>query len=50
MWSWIWIVALYLLAIGGFRWLGGIGAAGEAIERWGRATAERWRRAPSPGS
>jgi hypothetical protein len=43
MWSWIGIVSLYLFAIGGFRWLGGIGAAADAIEGWGRATIERRR-------
>jgi hypothetical protein len=42
--DWIWIVALYVLAIGLFRWLGGIGAAADAIASWGRASAERHRR------
>jgi hypothetical protein len=49
MWGWIWIVVLYVLGIGFFRWLGGIGAAADAIERWGRVTAER-RRRPTPPS
>ena len=44
MWGWIWIIALYVLSIGLFRWLGGIGAAANAIQRWGHATAERKRR------
>jgi hypothetical protein len=47
MWSWIWIAGLYVLGIGFFRWLGGIGAAAEAIQSWGRVTASR-RRVTSP--
>jgi hypothetical protein len=47
MWSWLLIAALYVLGIGFFRWLGGVGAAGDAISRWGRATAERKRAAGS---
>jgi len=39
--SWIGIALLYLLGMGLFRWLGGIGAAGNAISRWGSETAER---------
>ncbi len=50
MWSWIGIGVLYVLGIGFFRWLGGVAAAGDAIARWGRATAEHRRRAASPGS
>jgi hypothetical protein len=42
--DWIWIAALYVLGIGFFRWLGGIGAAADAITSWGRATGERHRR------
>jgi hypothetical protein len=41
MLSWIWVPALYVLAFGLFAWLGGISAAGDAIARWGRETAER---------
>jgi hypothetical protein len=37
--SWIVIGVLYVLSIGGFRWLGGIGAAGEALRQWGRSRA-----------
>jgi hypothetical protein len=49
MWSWILTGVLYLLGIGFFRWLGGIGAAGDAIQRWGNASAVRRRsRIPSP--
>jgi hypothetical protein len=49
MFSWIGIGLLYLLGMGLFGWLGGISAAGDAISRWGRATAER-RRAPASSS
>jgi hypothetical protein len=47
MWGWILIAVLYVLGMGFFHWLGGIGAAGEAIQRWGHATAERKRRTSS---
>lgn len=50
MLSWIWIAALYVVAFGLFGWLGGISAAGDAIARWGRETAERRRCAASPSS
>ena len=50
MLSWIWIPALYVLAFGLFGWLGGIAAAGDAIARWGRETAERRRCTVSPCS
>lgn len=50
MWDVIWIVALYALGIGFFQWLGGIGAASSAIQQWGRASAERRRRASTPSS
>jgi hypothetical protein len=43
MWGWIWIIALYLLSIGLLRWLGGIGAAADAIQGWGRAVVHRRR-------
>jgi hypothetical protein len=49
MWGWIWIAVMYVLGIGFFRWLGGIGAASDAIQRWGRVTAER-RRTTSPSA
>jgi hypothetical protein len=46
MWSWIVVLALYLLGMGCFHVLGGLRAAGEALERWGRASAvTRLRRA-----
>jgi hypothetical protein len=44
MLSWLGIGALYVLGIGFFHWLGGVGAASDAIAQWGHATAERWRR------
>jgi len=47
MWSWIGIAVLYVLGMSFFRWLGGIGAAADAIERWGRATGKRRRRTSS---
>jgi hypothetical protein len=42
--SWILIGLAYVLSIGLFRWLGGVAAAGDAIARWGRASAEKRRR------
>jgi hypothetical protein len=39
MWSWIVIGLCYVLVIGGFRMLGGIGAAGDALRDWGRASS-----------
>jgi len=47
MLGWIWIVVLYVLGMSFYRWLGGIGAAAAAIQRWGHATAERRRRVSS---
>jgi hypothetical protein len=41
--SWIEIVLLYVLGMGLLGWLGGISSAADAIERWGRETAERRR-------
>ncbi len=49
MWSWIVIGVLYVLGMGFFRWLGGIGAAATALQRWGHATGERRRKARSLG-
>ncbi len=37
--DWIVILVLYALVLFGFRALGGIRAAGESIERWGRSSA-----------
>lgn len=39
-WSWIEIGALYALGMGLLCFLGGIASAGDAISRWGRATAD----------
>ena len=50
MWEWILIIVLYMLGIGFFRWLGGVGAAADAIQRWGHATAERRQRTSSPNA
>ena len=35
----LWVANVLLL-----RWLGGTGSAGDALARWGRATAEKHRR------
>jgi hypothetical protein len=40
-------IVLYAFGIGVFRWLGGIGAAGEALRDWGSAAAARRSRAGS---
>jgi len=47
MLSWLLIGALYVLGIGFFRWLGGVGAAADAISQWGRASAARRRTSTS---
>jgi hypothetical protein len=36
--DWIVISVLYVVVLFGFRALGGIRAAGEAFERWGRSS------------
>ena len=36
--DWIVILVLYVVVLFGFRALGGLRAAGEAIERWGRSS------------
>ncbi|HZT16049.1 MAG TPA: hypothetical protein VFA19_08880 [Gaiellaceae bacterium] len=50
MWGWLWVAALYVAGMGLFRWLGGIGAAADAIRRWGHASGERHRRRASSSS
>jgi len=50
MWAWLWVVVLYVFGIGFFHWLGGIGAAADAIERWGHAHADQRRRTHSPSA
>jgi hypothetical protein len=47
MLSWIVTVLAYLFAICFFSFLGGISAASDAIQEWGRTTASRRRRAAS---
>lgn len=37
--DWIAILILYVLALGLFRVLGGLGSAAEALRRWGGHTA-----------
>jgi hypothetical protein len=37
--DWIVVAALYLFGMGVFRLLGGIGAASEALRKWGRASS-----------
>jgi Sec-independent protein translocase protein TatA len=49
MWSWIVIGVLYVLVIGGYRLLGGISAAGDALRDWGRASSTA-ARSPHPSS
>jgi hypothetical protein len=39
MWEWIVVLVLYGLGMGFFHVLGGLGAAAEALERWGRASS-----------
>ena len=48
MWSWLVIAGLYVLGMGFFRWLGGISAASDAIQRWGQSVGERRRQGHSP--
>jgi hypothetical protein len=39
MWSWIVIGVLYAIVIAGFRVIGGIGSAMDAVREWGHASA-----------
>jgi hypothetical protein len=50
MWGWIGIAVLYVLGMSFFRWLGGIGSAADAIQRWGHSVGERRRRTASPSA
>lgn len=50
MWDWIVIGVLYMLGVGFFRLLGGFGAAAEALQRWGRASASVREDRVSPSS
>ena len=38
MTDWILIIVFYLVALVSFGWAGGLGSAGEAFCRWGRAS------------
>jgi hypothetical protein len=44
VWAWVWIAVALVLNGFIFRWLGGFGSAGKAIERWGGHSARRWAR------
>jgi hypothetical protein len=35
--SWIVVAVLYVAGIGFFHWIGGVGAAADALRRWGRS-------------
>ena len=48
MLGWVVVGVLYVLGMGFFRWLGGIGAAADAIQHWGRSVGERRRQTHSP--
>jgi len=49
MWGWVVACTLYVLGMGFFRWLGGIGAAASAIQRWGHSVGERRRKSHPHG-
>jgi len=38
MWQWIIISMVYALAFGGFRLLGGMGAAAQSVQTWGQSS------------
>ncbi len=50
MWEWIVIGVLYVLALVSFRLLGGVGAAAQAFEMWGRSSASTRVNRASPSS
>ena len=52
MWTWIVLAAGYVVVLFFFHILGGIGAAANAIQTWGRRSSERAveRSGASPGS
>jgi hypothetical protein len=50
MWGWLLIVALYVLGMGFFRWLGGISAASQALQRWGQVVGAAGNRSDSPSA
>jgi hypothetical protein len=41
VWTWVIIVVGYAVSLFAFQILGGISAAGRAIENWGRSSSER---------
>jgi hypothetical protein len=50
MLTWIVVAVLYAVGMGLFHILGGLSAAGEAIENWGRASAADREEHVSPSS
>jgi hypothetical protein len=50
MLTWIVVLVLYAVGMGLFHILGGLSAAGEAIENWGRASAAEREQQLSPSS
>ena len=48
MWSWVIVAVMYVLGMGLFGILGGLGSAAEGFRRWGESTsALRNRTSPS---
>jgi hypothetical protein len=45
--DWIVIAACYVFVLALFRFLGGIGSAGEAMRQWGAHASKRWLKAHS---
>jgi hypothetical protein len=50
VWSWIVIVVLYLLGIGFFSLIGGLGGAADALQDWGSRSASARARRSSASS
>jgi hypothetical protein len=50
MWGWIVTLLLYAVGMGLFHIFGGLRAAGEAIESWGRASSASRAEQLSPSS
>jgi hypothetical protein len=48
MWGWVVVISLYALGMGFFHLLGGLGAAADAIQQWGRSSSAA--RRPGPAS
>jgi hypothetical protein len=42
--DWIVIIVCYVWVLVLFRFLGGIGSAGEAMQKWGAHSARRWQK------